>query len=194
MDDILTLLKLRIEEDTIQQLPIAAPSNLQDTTIFLIFGLSDSTIEQVQGQGEGAVVSFVDRTQRMIREFAREEIAKQKSGRSDSSLEGFRWKMAFKHDEDQKGWEVLLWCSRDENASLNQQAGPAWWGMKDEQDRIICPQSQERLIPERVWDSKTAGPGQTPQRLGTFKKHHHHREECPWSGLPVVVEREQKKE
>lgn len=57
----------------------------------------------------------------------------------------------------------------------------------DQADRVTCPQSGEVLKPEKrgVWNTK--GPGGKPQRFGILKKHHHNRQECPWSGLPVPV-------
>jgi len=67
-------------------------------------------------------------------------------------------------------------------------------------DRVICPQSGERLSPDSVWDTKT--PSGKPQRLGVLPKHHHgaswHNSKdgkpCDWNGLPVPVERESVKD
>lgn len=62
-----------------------------------------------------------------------------------------------------------------------------------ETDRVVCPDSRtkKRHTPEKVWNSPDGGPGKKPIRLGTLAKHKHGyaAPECPWSGLPVPVER-----
>jgi len=60
----------------------------------------------------------------------------------------------------------------------------------DELDRIVCPQSGERLVPEKVWDVKDPKTKQT-HRTGVFKKHHHQFRECDYSGMAAPVVREQ---
>lgn len=62
----------------------------------------------------------------------------------------------------------------------------------DPQERGICPQSGERLIPEKVYDG--VRPDRKTEPRGILKKHHHRGEECPWSGMPVSIEREDRKE
>ena len=61
----------------------------------------------------------------------------------------------------------------------------------DEQDRVSCPDSHtgKAWKPERVFDSQ--GPNGTTRRQGIFSKYRHGfmGRECPWSGLPVPVER-----
>lgn len=57
----------------------------------------------------------------------------------------------------------------------------------DPEERGVCPASGERLVPEKVYDGITPD-GKTAPR-GILKKHHHRREECPYSGLPVPIER-----
>ena len=54
-----------------------------------------------------------------------------------------------------------------------------------ENERIVCPDSGEKLIPERVWD--TQKPNGERVRYGIFKKHHHYRQPCDWNGLPSEV-------
>lgn len=48
--------------------------------------------------------------------------------------------------------------------------------------QIVCPQSGETLVPEKVWK------GANKDTYGTFKKHHHRYQECDYSGLPVKAE------
>ena len=57
-----------------------------------------------------------------------------------------------------------------------------------ETDRIVCPQSGESLVPEKVWESPVPGKQRQWIRSGRFKTHHHHGEECPYSGhvQPVI--------
>lgn len=53
---------------------------------------------------------------------------------------------------------------------------------KAEDWQIVCPQSNEKLVPEKVWK------GDRGHTYGTFKKHHHAYKECDYSGLPVKAE------
>ena len=62
----------------------------------------------------------------------------------------------------------------------------------DEQERGVCPQSGERLVPEKVYDGTTPDGKTVPRAI--LKKHHHMRQECPYSGLPVDVERADRNE
>ena len=60
---------------------------------------------------------------------------------------------------------------------------------QDELDRIVCPESGERLVPERVWESKDPKSKQI-HRYGVMKKHHHNSQECDYSGHVEKVVRD----
>lgn len=57
----------------------------------------------------------------------------------------------------------------------------------DPLDRIVCPPSGERLVPDKVWDMQDPKTKEH-HRTGTFKKHHHWYKECDYSGMagPIV--------
>jgi hypothetical protein len=53
---------------------------------------------------------------------------------------------------------------------------------------IVCPVSGEKLIPEKVWQSRL--PNGQSIRYGQFKAHHHSGQDCEWSHLAQPVEEE----
>ena len=57
--------------------------------------------------------------------------------------------------------------------------------------RIVCPESNEKLIPEKIWKSRL--PNGERVTYGTFKLHHHNREVCEHSHMvgKVIVAEEQ---
>lgn len=59
--------------------------------------------------------------------------------------------------------------------------------MSPEEFIIVCPENKERLIPEKVFRQPL--PDKTLVIYGQFKKHHHRRQVCDWSGLVVQVEK-----
>ena len=57
---------------------------------------------------------------------------------------------------------------------------------KPENDhRIICPESNEKLIPEKIWKSQL--PNGERVTYGIFKLHHHNREVCEHSHMVARV-------
>jgi hypothetical protein len=53
-------------------------------------------------------------------------------------------------------------------------------------DLLVCPESGEKLVPEKVWDSQL--PDGRSVRYGQFKQHYHWGKECQWSYLVQPVE------
>jgi hypothetical protein len=51
---------------------------------------------------------------------------------------------------------------------------------------IRCPESGERLVAAKVWESRL--PNGQKIVYGQFKLHHHWQGECPWSYLAVEVD------
>ena len=68
----------------------------------------------------------------------------------------------------------------------------------DELEKVVCPESKngKTYAPEKVFDR----PSTDGKLRGTLAKHSHsprwftNREECPWSGHPVEVLRDIKKD
>ena len=65
-----------------------------------------------------------------------------------------------------------------------------------ELDRVSCPEGRPRdtMVPARVWTGM--GPDKKPVRRGSLPKHGHDftGEDCPWTGHPADVIREEKKD
>ena len=65
----------------------------------------------------------------------------------------------------------------------------------DELDRVACPERpNDKVVPERVYSG--VGQDKKPVRRGILPKHAHDfsGDECPWTGHPVHVTREEKKD